>query len=64
MGIRVPVDSPFPPSLYSGPLEFHNGGGLPTVRHTKDDGSWQLHPSWSGDFDPDHDKVSPPVSPV
>lgn len=51
------VDAPFPPTMYTGPLEFRNGGGMPTVRHTKDDGSWRLHSSWTGSFDPDHDKV-------
>lgn len=59
LGFRVSVDVPFPPTLYAGPLEFRNGGGLPTVRHTNDDGSWRLHPSWSQEFDPDHNKASP-----
>lgn len=57
LGFRVSVDAPFPPSLYVGPLEFRNGGGLPTLRHTKDDGSWRLHPRWTEAFDPDHDKA-------
>eukprot|EP00904_Undaria_pinnatifida_P013489 jgi/Undpi1/9270/HiC_scaffold_26.g11728.m1 len=57
LGFRVSVDVPFPPTLYAGPLEFRNGGGLPTVRHTNDDGSWRLHPSWSQEFDPDHNKI-------
>ncbi|CAN0003872.1 unnamed protein product, partial [Laminaria digitata] len=57
LGFRVSVDVPYPPSHYVGPLEFHDGGGLPTVRHTKNDGSWRLHPSWTQGFDPNHDKA-------
>eukprot|EP00752_Nemacystus_decipiens_P017814 g15971.t2 len=57
LGFRVSVDAPFPPTMYTGPLEFRNGGGMPTVRHTKDDGSWRLHSSWTESFDPDHDKI-------
>ena len=57
LGFRVSVEAPLPPTMYAGPLEFRNGGGMPTVRHTKDDGSWRLHSSWTGSFDPDHDKV-------
>ncbi|CAN0507186.1 unnamed protein product, partial [Ectocarpus sp. 12 AP-2014] len=57
LGFRVSVEAPFPPTLYTGPLEFHYGGGMPTVRHTKGDGSWRLHPSWTEPFDPEHDKV-------
>lgn len=57
LGFRVSVEAPFPPTMYAGPLEFRNGGGMPTVRHTDDDGSWRLHSSWAGSFDPDHDKV-------
>eukprot|EP00903_Cladosiphon_okamuranus_P018715 g17228.t1 len=57
LGFRVSVDAPFPPTIYTGPLQFRYGGGMPTVRHTKDDGSWRLHSSWTDSFDPDHDKI-------
>lgn len=57
LGFRVKVDAPFPPTLYRGPLEFHTGGGLPTVRHTSADGSWRLYPKWTKEFDPAMDKA-------
>ncbi|CAM9644003.1 unnamed protein product [Pylaiella littoralis] len=57
LGFRVSVEAPFPPTMYAGPLEFRSGGGMPTVRHTNGDGSWRLYPSWTGTFDPDHEKI-------